>query len=54
MNEAYQSFIGLICIVIILAIIAVVISNNSSTAGLIQSFSSALDSLLSRATQKAT
>lgn len=50
MNEAWTSFVGIVTLMIVLAIVAVVVSKNSGTASLITSFSTALDKLLARST----
>lgn len=54
MGDAFKSFVGVIVLIIMLAIVAVVVSKKAGTAQLVQSFSTALDTLLSRATSKAT
>jgi hypothetical protein len=49
MKDAYTSLIGIVTLIIGLALLAVVVKGNGA-ANLIQSFSSALDTLLSRST----
>lgn len=54
MGADWNSLVGIVSLIIVLAIIAVIVSQKSGTASLIGSFSTALDALLGRATGKPT
>lgn len=54
MSEAGTSLIGIVSLIILLAIVAVIVSKKTTTATVIQTFSTALDKLLQRETGKAT
>lgn len=51
MRDAYMSFIGVVTLLIALALVTVIVKGNG-VANLLQSFSSAFDSLLSHGTGK--
>jgi PRD1 phage membrane DNA delivery len=54
LGEDWTSLIGIVCLIIGLAIVAVIVSKKSQTSTLITSFSTALDALLSRSTGSPT
>lgn len=54
MPEAWQSIVTVATLIIGLAIVAVLVSKKSGTAGVVQSFSTALGKLLSRSTGQPT
>lgn len=54
MNEAWASIVGVVSLMVMLAIVAVLVSQKSGTATVISSFSTALDKLLMRSTGSAT
>jgi hypothetical protein len=46
----WNSLVGVVSLIIVLAIVAVIVSKNSASASVITSFSTALDALLKRST----
>lgn len=49
--DDWASLVGIVCLIIGLAIVAVIVSKKSGSAQVIQSFSTSLDALLGRATK---
>lgn len=52
MSQATASFVSVVTLIIVLAIIGVAVSKRSQLATVINQFSTALDKLLSASTQK--